>query len=83
MITVKHLTDRDFKHEKIINHEPFTTHVYKNGDITVEMDYIDSELVGMDVILPAVIIRNFSPERLDLLMDVVSPQDGEVVSILD
>jgi hypothetical protein len=83
MITVKDLTDRDFKHEKIINHEPFITHVYKNGDITIEMDYTDEHLVGVDIIIPSIIIRNFSPERLDLLMGVVSPEEGELISILD
>ncbi len=83
MITVKDLTDRDFLHENIINHEPFVTHVYKNGDLTVEMDYIDDNLVGMDIIIPNMVIRNFSPERLDTFIGIVSPQFSEVITILD
>ena len=83
MITVKDLTDREFTHQRIINHDPFTTHVYMNGSVTVEMDYMDNELVGMDVILPSFTIRNFTADRLDLLMSVLSPDDGEMITIFD
>lgn len=83
MITVKDLTDRDFTHHRIINHDPFTTHVYIHGDIAVEMDYMHDELVGMDVILPSFTIRNFTPERLDVLMSVLSPAESEMITIFD
>ena len=66
--------------------EGLISHTYKDiediNPVIIDVDYECGKQCGVDVIVPAFVLRNPTKERLDDIMDILSVKEGEVLTIL-
>lgn len=93
MITVPEILAAGFQHKGSYtdNEEKISYAYYEHPDedlkdLRVEVNYTDdtlSTVESVDVLVPQFILSNYSAERLQHIMSLMRPLDGEIISIFN
>jgi len=83
MITSQQLLDKGFRKTRTYTHSNYRTDVYKNHTLLVELDYLlpSGELHASEIIIPDIMIRNSDVSKLDTILALTTPLDGEVITV--